>query len=85
MVNSDQVVGEYVGAKLNDDVLIHNWLSIELVLKVSLPRWFKGGIELAKDRSVGQQLPALIVQEYRSEVKDGFICVPLNDFRERFL
>lgn len=63
----------------------HNWLSVEVRLRMRIPSWIKEGIAQAKKSAMGKQMPVLIIREKFQKVDDALICMTLKEFRERYL
>ena len=63
----------------------HNWLSVEVKLRMRIPAWIKNGIDQAEKSAVGHQMPVLIIREKFQKIDDAIICMTLKEFRDRYL
>lgn len=63
----------------------HNWLSVEVKLRMRIPAWIKNGIDQAQKSAIGHQMPVLIIREKFQRIDDAIICMTLKEFRKRYL
>jgi hypothetical protein len=63
----------------------HKWLAPECKLRKTIPGWILEGMEQAKAASRGHQLPVLIIRQSGQSIEDSLICMPLKEFRDRWL
>jgi len=63
----------------------HNWLSVEVKYRKTLPDWIKDAMSQAKASQTGQQLPVVIMCEKGEETSKCWIMCELHEFRDRWL
>ena len=91
---NERMIAKYIGGKRvpitgrqRGDVpdIKHNWLSVEVKLRMRIPAWIKNGIDQAEKSAVGHQMPVLIIREKFQKIDDAIICITLKEFRDRYL
>ena len=92
--DNERMIAKYIGGervpitgRQRGDVpdIKHNWLSVEVKLRMRIPEWIKNGIDQAEKSAVGQQMPVLIIREKFQKADDALICMTLKEFRDRYL
>ena len=62
----------------------HEWLSLEVKHRKSLPAWMHDAMRQAEASKRGDQLPAVILHQKQMQYGDSFVLVRLGDFVEWF-
>ena len=63
----------------------HNFLSPEVKLRGSLPKWMHDAMDQAEKSAKGNQTPCVILRQKRQRVADAFVIFRLSDFTRRFM
>ena len=62
----------------------HAWMSIEVKLRKSLPKWQHDAMAQAIASAQGNQSPVVIMAESGMEVGDAWIMLQLREWKDRF-
>lgn len=63
----------------------HNYLSIEVKLRASLPAWMHDAMDQATKSARGNQTPCVILRHKGQRAHDAFVVFRLEPFRKRFM
>lgn len=63
----------------------HCFLSPEVKLRASLPKWLHDAMDQAKKSARDNQTPVVILRQKRQRAKKAFVVLELGAFVERFL
>ena len=58
----------------------HEWLSVEVKSRNSIPAWIKDAMAQAVASIRGDQLPIVVIHENGARYDDALVMVPLKDF-----
>ena len=64
--------------------IAHEWLSIEVKDRKSVPEWLKDAMRQAQASKRGEQLPIVILHEKGMRMTDCMVLVKWGDFLEWF-
>lgn len=62
----------------------HEWLSIEVKHRKTLPKWMADAMEQAQASKRGEQLPIVVLHENRQKFDDAYVVIRLEDFLTYF-
>jgi hypothetical protein len=62
----------------------HEWLSLEVKHRKTLPAWLHDAMDQAVKSDKGNQLPMVVLHEKQMEYGNSYAVIRLNDFVEYF-
>jgi len=64
--------------------IAHDWLSIEVKHRKSLPSWLWDAMDQAQASKVEDQLPIVVLHEKSQKYSECFVLMRLDDFTDYF-
>ncbi len=58
----------------------HEWLSIEIKHRKTLPAWLADAMDQAEKSAKGEQLPVAILHEKQQDYDDSYVVIRLSEF-----